>query len=129
MGGVSVLFDSKKFENKLAIFSAGLGSFYASLMRDVGDRIADEARNRAPSDTGKLRDSIGFLMRGRFAALTTRERFGKNTVPYAWAVHNNRFNKQPFALPVWRGWWGGKNAKGYREMAEALQRKMREELG
>ena len=37
---IDVAFDSKKFENKLAIFSAGLGSFYASLMRGVGDRIA-----------------------------------------------------------------------------------------
>jgi len=125
---IDAAFDSKKFENKLAIFSAGLGSFYASLMREVGDRIADEARGRAPSDTGKLRDSIGFLMRGRFAALTTRERFGKHTVPYAWAVHNNRFNKQPFALPVWRSWWGCKNARGYRALAEALQRRMHEEL-
>ena len=125
---VNVLFDSKKFESKLAIFSAGLGSFYASLMRDVGDRIADEARSRAPSDTGKLRDSIRFLMRGRFAALTTREKLGANTVPYAWAVHNNRFNAQPFALPVWRGWWGGRNSRGHRALAEALQRKMNEEL-
>jgi len=126
---IDVAFDAKKFENKLAIFSAGLGSFYASLMRNVGDRIADEARSRAPTDTGQLRDSIGFLMRGRFAALTTRERFGKHTIPYAWAVHNNRLNKQPFALPVWRSYWSGKNAKGYREMANELQRKMREELG
>jgi len=126
---VNIVFDSKAFESKLAVFSAGLGSFYASLMRDVGDRIADEARSRAPTDTGQLRDSIGFLMRGRFAALTTRERFGKNTLPYAWAVHNNRTNPQPFALPVWRNWFGGKNARAYRELANELQRKMREELG
>ena len=125
---VSAVFDSKKLENKLLIFSAGLGSFYASLMRGVGDKIADEARARAPSDTGKLRDSIGFLMRGRFAALTTRERFGKHTIPYAWAVHNNRLNKQPFALPVWRSWFGGKNARAYRELANELQERMRKEL-
>jgi len=125
---IDVAFDAEKLENKLKIFSAGLGSFYASLMRGVGDKIADEARARAPVNTGQLRDSIGFLMRGRFAALTTRERFGKNTLPYAWAVHNNRTNPQPFALPVWRSYWSGKNAKGYRELANELQRKMREEL-
>ena len=125
---VGVELDSEKFENKLAIFSSGLGSFFASLMRGVGDRIADEARAKAPINTGNLRDSIGFHMRGRFAALTTRERLGKNTIPYAWAVHNNKFNKQPFALPVWLSYWRGRNAKGYRELANELQRKMTQEL-
>ena len=151
---IDALFDSKNLENKLKLFSSGLGSFYASVMRDVGDRMAGEARNRAPNDSGKLRDSISFLMRGRTSALSTREQFGSDSVRYAWAVERGAFVRpkdgneymtfkingqwvrlrsfrtkaRPFMTPVFNSYWRGGNAKGYREMADALQRRMREEL-
>jgi len=151
---LDVIFDSAKFENRLKLFSAGLGSFYASIMRDVGDKMASEARSRAPSNTGNLRNSINFLMRGRTSALSTREQFGASTVPYAWARERGSFVKpkdgkefmtfqingqwvrlrsfrtkaQPFAMPVFRSYWNGKNAKGYRELANALQERMVKEL-
>ena len=84
---VSAVLDSEKLENKLAIFSSGLGSLFAALMRRVGDEMAEDARANAPftDGSGDLRRSIGFIMRGRTSALSTRERFGVDTMPYAWA--------------------------------------------
>jgi len=157
--------DSEKFENKLAIFSAGLGNFYNGLLQDVGDRMADEARARAPfgNRSGRLAGAINFKIAKNKGALTTRESFNESNVFYAWARERGAYIKpknrpfitfringewkrisktggktgktgvrtprQPFALPIWRDYWSGKNAKGYKELAEALQRKMAEELG
>ena len=152
---VDIYFDTKKFENKLAIFSAGLGSFYNELLEDVGKRMTSEARARAPADTGKLRSSVNFILgRGRTSALSTRERFGEDTVRYAWArehgstvkpkdgkefmtfkiggqwvrLRSFRSEPQPFMIPTYNSFWKGSAARGYREMANALQRRMREEL-
>jgi len=163
---VSASLDSRKFENKLAIFSAGLGNFYNELLQDVGDKMSMDARSRAPfgNRSGRLLASINFLTNANDnkGALTTRERFGASNVWYAWARERGAYIKprnrpfitfrvngewrrisktggktgrtgvrtpaQPFAMPTWREYWSGKKAKGYRELAEALQRKMVEEL-
>jgi len=169
---ISAALDSKKFEKKLVIFSSGLGRFFASLMRRVGNEMAADARANAPftDRTGKLRSAIGFIMRGRASALSTRERFGATTVPYAWARERGSylepvgpksktnkqgmkyfrfFNKkhdtwvtvsgsgskkfvrtppQPYMLPVFKKYWRGRNSKGYAALAEALQRKLTENM-
>jgi len=149
--------DSEKLENKLAIFSSGLGRLFATLMRRVGDDMAADARAGAPftDRSGKLMDSISFIMRGRASALSTRERFGVDTMDYAWArergsyvepkdgkkymtfkidgqwvrLESFRTKPQPYMLPIFKKYWRGANSKGYAALAEALQREMVEALG
>ena len=153
---VGAAFDSEKLENKLAIFGSGLGRLFSALMRRVGDDMAEDARANAgfTDGSGDLRRSIGFIMRGRTSALSTRERFGVDTMPYAWArergsyvepkdgkefmtfkiggqwvrLRSFRTKPQPYMMPVFKKYWRGGNAKGYAALAEALQREMTEKM-
>jgi len=153
---ISASLDSEKLENKLALFSEALGRHVASLMREVGDRMATDARANAPfkDRTGELRKSIGFIMRGRASALSTRERFGVDTMRYAWArergsyvepkggkeymtfkigeqwvrLRSFRTKPQPYMMPVFRKYWKGNKNKGYAALADALGKRLTENM-
>ena len=155
MSNLDILFDGIKIEKKLKQFGSVFGSIYTGILREVGDRMSDDARSRAPSDTGNLRNSINFLIRGRTSALSTREQFGASTVRYAWArehgstvtpkdgkefmtfkigdqwvrLRSFKSDPQPFMIPTYNRYFKGSNAMAYRLIAETLRKRMIEELG
>jgi len=146
--------DSKVFEDKLRIFSSGLGGIYKELLSDVGQKMVDEARSRAPRKTGKLANAINFRFddKNNDGILTTRKA-NKSGAFYALFVEkgthitpkksdyltfkiNGEWKKvksagqrpQPFFYPTADGYFGKESDRGFKELAEVLQRKMNEEL-
>jgi len=154
MSNLDVLFDGIKIEKKLKQFGSAFGRIYMGILREVGDKMSDDARNLAPSDTGNLRNSINFLMRGHTSALSSRERFGQDSIRYAWArehgstvtpkdgkefmtfqingqwvrLRSFKSEPQPFMIPTYNRYFKGSNAIAYREIAKALQSRMLEDL-
>jgi hypothetical protein len=145
--------DSKHFENKLRIFSSGLGNIFNELLKSVGGEMANEAKSRAPVSTGRLRNAIKFLSAKDSSALTTMKTMNKSNVWYARMVESGanikakngkylvfkingewkkvssvRTRPRPFGKEVFNEYWEGPNSKGYQELANALERKMNEEI-
>jgi hypothetical protein len=146
-------FSSKVFENKLRIFSSALGGILKELMQSVGKEMVTESRSRAPNRTGKLLNAINFIATDEGGVLTTRKNLNKSNVYYARMVEKDRNIKpkkakyltfkidgewkkvssvrvqgRPFMTPVYDEYFEGANSKGYRALADALQRKMENEL-
>ena len=151
---IDAVFDSKKFEERLRVFSSSLGGIFKDLLDRVGSQMTSEAQALAPVRTGKLRDSINFLFyEDNRAALTTKKSIKKSNIWYSNMVEFDRNIKpkrkeyltfringewkkvksvnvrgQPFMRPVFNDYFGGESGKGYRALAAALEQKMAEEL-
>jgi hypothetical protein len=148
-------FQSKNFENKLRIFSSSLGGILKELMQSVGKEMIAESKSRAAftNRTGKLFNAISFIATDDGGILTTRKSLNKSNVYYARMVEKDRTIKpkkgkyltfkidgewkkvssvhvrgRPFMTPVYEDYFGGENSKGYRALADALQRKIEEDL-
>jgi hypothetical protein len=152
---MSVIFkselDSKNFENKLRIFSSSLGGIFKELMKTVGQEMVADTKTRATfsNKTGKLFNSINFILTETGGVLTTRKTLNKSNVWYARMVEKDRNIKpkkakyltfkingewkkvssvhikgRPFMTPVYEDYFGSENGKGYKALAEALRKKM-----
>jgi hypothetical protein len=147
--------DSKNFETKLRIFSSGLGGIFKELMKSVGEEMTTEAKARAPSRTGKLRNNINFIVNNDTEfVFTTRKSLKKSNVWYSRIVEKDRHIKpkkgkylifkingewkkvdsvnvkgQPYMTPVFNSYFESDNGKGYRALQDALKKKMAEYLG
>jgi len=151
---LSASLDSKSFEDKLKIFSSGLGNIFLELLNRVGQQMTNESKSNAPRRTGRLANAINFIFFDETrAALTTRRKISKSNVWYSnirehgasiqtrkadWLMFkiNGEWKKvksvktpaQPFMKPVFDNYFGNENAKGYTELANALIQKINEEL-
>jgi hypothetical protein len=146
-------YQSNNFENKLRIFSSSLGGILKELMQSVGQEMVAESKSRAPRRTGRLFNSINFIATNDGGILTTRKNINKSNVYYARMVEKDRNIKpkkakyltfkingewkkvssvhvrgRPFMTPVFEDYFEGANSKGYKALADALQRKMEESL-
>jgi len=77
-------FDSERFERKLYSFENGLSLIFHELLKEVGNRMSEEARALAPRRTGSLARSINFL--GNHydtSAFTTRKSLSRWHIWYA----------------------------------------------
>jgi hypothetical protein len=148
----SVDINSKSFENKLKLFSSSLGGIFKELMASVGQEMVAETKSRTTftNRTGRLFNSINFIPTETGGVLTTRKTLNKSNVWYARMVEKDRYIKpkkakyltfkingewkkvssvhvrgRPFMTPVYNEYFGnGNNAKGYKALADALQKKM-----
>ena len=154
---LSAELSTKDFENKLSIFTSSLGNIFENLLKAVGEEMANNAKNKAVSAftnrTGKLFNSIKFIVNKDLAALTTKKNLNKGNIYYAkfieygadikpknkeyltfkvngqWVkVKNVKTRPRPFMIPTWDEYFGT-NGKGYQSLAEQLENKMNEELG
>jgi len=151
---ISAVIDSKGFEDKLKIFSSGLGNIFNELLNRVGEKMTSEAKAKAPRRTGRLQNSINFIFfEENRAAFTTRKKINRRNVWYSnirehgafiqaknadyltfkikgeWKkVKSVRTPSQPFMKPVFDDYFGNDGAKGYTELANALIKKMGETL-
>jgi hypothetical protein len=147
-----VTYDDNHLANKLKIFSSGLGNVFNELMESVGDKMVSEAKSNAPVRTGKLKNAINFQRTNDSAwALTTRKNKLKKNIYYArfveggadikprktkyltfkingaWRrVEHVRLRKQPFMENVYNEYFGSESSKGYKELANALEKRMNE---
>jgi hypothetical protein len=147
--------NSKNFENKLRIFSSSLGGIFKELMATVGKDMVTEAKSRTTftNRTGKLFNAINFIPTDNGGILTTRKILNKPNVYYARFVEKERniqpkkakyltfkingewkkvpsvrIMARPFMTPVFNEYWEGENSKGYKALADALQKKMADYL-
>jgi len=153
---ISSQLDTKNFEEKLKIFSSGLGNIFQDLLKQVGNKMTDEAKTNAPVNTGKLRNNINFILNKNDiieSALTTKKSLNKSNVWYSnirehganitakkseylvfkingeWKkVKSVRTPAQPFMKPVFEDYFGNSSSKGYTELANALMEKMKKDL-
>lgn len=151
---INAILDTRGFEDKLRVFSSGLGNIYKELLNKVGEKMTAEAKANAPRNTGKLANSINFIFFDEnSAALTTRKRINKSNVWYSNIVEFNRtitakksdylmfkingewkkvksvnVRERQFARPIWNNYFGSESSKGYQELANALMQKMEQEL-
>jgi hypothetical protein len=147
-------FDSKNLENKLRIFSAGLGGIFKELMAEAGKEMVAGARARASftNRTGRLSRNITFISTSSGGVFTTRKNNKSNAfyslfiekganikprkekylvfkIDGEWKkVKSVRLRPRPFMGPVFDEYWEGENAKGYKALADALRKKMEEAL-
>jgi hypothetical protein len=151
--------DSRNLENKLRIFSSGLGGIFRELMMTVGNEMVEETKSGVTftNRTGKLSNAIKFIATDNGGVLTTRNNLSeshKYGVYYARMVEGGagikprkgkylvfringewkkvpsvRIRPRPFMKPVFDEYWEGPNAKGYKALSDALQKKMDEYLG
>lgn len=148
--------DSKNFESKLRLFSSGLGGIFKELMAAVGKEMVAETKSRTTftNRTGKLFNSINFIPTDTGGVLTTKKNLNKSNVFYSRIVEKDRDIKpkkgkyltfkingewkkvssvhvrgRPFMTPVFEEYWENQNAKGYKVLSDALQKKMNEYLG
>ena len=149
--------DLKSFEDKLKVFTSGLGNIFEELISKVGEKMVEEAASNAPVNTGKLKRNIKFLIpRGNdiVFAFTTKKNLGNSNVWYSnirehganiqakkaeyltfkvngeWKkVKSVRTRAQPYMKPVWNSYFGNDSSRGYQELANALSDKMKEEIG
>jgi hypothetical protein len=148
-------FNTKQFENKLRIFSSGLGNIFKELMETVGKEMTAESRSRASfhNRTGKLFNFIKFISTDDGGVLTTRKSLNKPNVYYArfveggadikakkgkyltfkindkWVkVPSVKIRPRPFMVPTMEDYFGSSSGKGYQILKEALNRKMEEYL-
>jgi hypothetical protein len=142
---------SKNFENKLRIFLSSLGGIFKDLMKSVGQEMVADTKSRTTFNnrTGKLFNAINFILTENGGVLTTRKTLNKSNIYYARFVEKGanirakkgkyltfkingewkkvpsvRVRPRPFMTPVFDEYWEGLNAKGYRALSEALQKKM-----
>jgi hypothetical protein len=147
--------DSKNFENQLRIFSSSVGGIFKELMKSVGEEMVVDAKARTAfhNRTGKLFNAINFIPTENGGVLTTRKNLNKSNVFYARFVEggadikakkgkyltfkiNGEWKKvpsvkvrpKPFMKPVFTEYWETDNAKGYKVLQDALQKKMEEYL-
>jgi hypothetical protein len=147
--------DSRNFENKLRLFASGLGGIFQEMMKTVGQEMVDETRARTTftNRTGKLFNAINFIPTDDGGVLTTRKTLNKSNVFYARFVEKGadikakkgkyltfkidgewkkvpsvKTRPRPFMTPVFDEYWESENGKGYRALADALQKKMKEYL-
>jgi len=151
---LSATIDTQAFENKLKIFSSGLGNIFHELLNKVGEKMSTEAKTNAPRNTERLEKSINFIFYDdNKAALTTKKRINKSNVWYSnirehgafinakksdyltfkingeWKkVKSVRTKPQPFMKPVWDNYFGDDSGKGYQELANALLQKMEQAI-
>jgi len=153
---ITARLDTNSFENKLRIFSSGLGNIFQDLLKTVGDKMTGEAKIKAPVNTGKLKNNIKFLLNKKDiieSVFTTRKSMNKSNVWYSnirehganitakksdylmfkidgeWKkVKSVKTPAQPFMKPVFNDYFGSDSSKGYQELASALLRKMNEDL-
>jgi len=153
---INAVLDTNNFSEKIKIFSSGLGNLFQDLLKKVGDKMTSEAKANAPVNTGKLKDSIKFLINKKDiieSALTTKKTLNKSNVWYSnirehganitakkseylifkvngeWKkVKSVKTPAQPFAKNVFNDYFGNDNSKGYQELASALLEKMESEL-
>ena len=153
---ISAQLDTKSFEEKLKIFSSSLGNIFEDLLKQVGNKMTEEAKNNAPVNTGNLRNNINFILNKNDiieSALTTRKKLGNTNVWYSnirehganitakkseylmfkidgeWKkVKSVRTPAQPFMKPVFEEYFGNGSSKGYTELANALMERMNNEL-
>jgi hypothetical protein len=146
--------DSKHFENQLKVFSSGLGGIFKELLADVGKQMVDEVKSNASSAftsrTGKLAHAVNFIsFDEKVGVLTTRKTLNKANVYYARFVENGanikakkgkyltfkvngewkkvesvRTRPRPFMTPVFNDYFESEGGKGYKLLADALERKM-----
>jgi hypothetical protein len=143
--------NTKSFENKLKIFSSSLGGIFKELMETVGKEMVAETKSRTTftNRTGKLFNAINFIPTDTGGVLTTRKNLNKSNVWYSRMVEKDRNIKpkkakyltfkingewkkvpsvhvkgRPFMTPTFNDFWEGPNAKGYKALADALQKKM-----
>jgi hypothetical protein len=147
--------NSKAFETKLKIFSSSLGGIFKELMETVGKEMVADTKSRTTftNRTGKLFNSINFISTDTGGILTTRKTLNKSNVWYARMVEKDRNIKpknakyltfkingewkkvssvhvrgRPFMTPTFNEYWEGANSKGYKALADALQKKMEDYL-
>jgi hypothetical protein len=145
--------NTEELERKLSVLSSGLGNILNELLKSVGDEMSNEAKGRSPVRTGRLRNSIKFLISKNIGALTTRKSLKKSNIWYARMVESDRnitpkkgeylcfkingeFKKvksvkvrgQPFMYPVWEDYFGSDSSKGMQKLQEALMKKIDNEL-
>jgi hypothetical protein len=148
--------NTKKFESQLRLFSSSLGGIFKELMATVGQEMVSETKSRTTftNRTGRLFNAINFIPTDTGGVLTTRKTLNKPNVYYARFVEKERNIKpkkgkyltfkingewkkvpsvhvraRPFMTPVFNEYWEGQNAKGYKALSGALQKKMTEYLG
>jgi hypothetical protein len=147
--------DSKNLENKLKIFSSSLGGIFKELMETVGREMVSETKSKTTftNRTGKLFNAVNFISTNDGGVLTTRKNINKPNVYYARMIEKDRSIRpkrakyltfkingewkkvssvnvpgRPFMTPVFNEYWEGDNAKGYKLLTEALERKIEEYL-
>lgn len=148
---------SKHLEGQLKLFSSSLGNIFKELMVVVGKEMEtdtkEKARSAFNSRTGKLLNAIHFIPTDTGGALTTKKNLNRANIWYANIVENGadikakkgkyltfkingewkkapsvRVRPRPFMKPVFEEYWEGTNSKGYKALADALQKKMEEFL-
>ena len=150
---IEAYLDTNKFEEKLKIFSSGLGNIYNELLKKIGKQMSDEASSLAPRKTGKMANSINFILYDdNKGALTTRKNIKKSNVWYSnirehgadieaknsdylifkidgeWKkVKSVKTKPQPFMRPIFDSYFGD-NGKGFEALANELDKMMNEEL-
>jgi hypothetical protein len=124
-------------------------------MQSAGKEMIAESKSRITftNRTGKLFNSINFIATDDGGILTTRKNLNKSNVWYARMVEKDRYIKpkkakyltfkingewkkvssvhvrgRSFMTPVYADYFEGTNSKDYRALADALQRKMEEDL-
>ena len=153
---LEVVYDDGGLSEKLKIFGSGLGGIYNELLKEVGKDMTAESKSLAPVRTGRLRDSINFIVdeKKELSALTTRKKIARRHIWYA-NIREHGANisarrvptlifkingewkraksvKTPAAKPsfmkgVFEDYFGD-NGKGYGLLAAALEKKANEEL-
>ena len=149
--------NSKQLEERLRVFASGLGDSYNELIKSVGEEMTSKARSNAmsafTSRSGSLLNSIKFIVNKDISALTTRKNLTKGGVYYAkmveyganitakrkeyltfkidgeWKkVKSVRVMARPFFMQV-REEYLTDDGKVYKSLADALNKKIEEELG
>jgi hypothetical protein len=145
--------DSKHLENKLKIFSSGLGNIFIKLLKPVGEAMAEEAKSGAPIRTGALRNAIKFIITENGGILTTRKSLKKSNIWYSNIVENGANIKpkkakyltfkingewkkvssvnvraRPFMKPVIDEYFWNQSSKGYKRLTEELEKIVNEEI-
>jgi hypothetical protein len=145
------------FAKELKTFASIFPNTVKELIKPIGKAMVTEARGRAAftSRTGNLLRHIKFIPTDKGGLLTTRDSLkkyrsdayyslfiekGANIKPKnkkyltfkingEWKkVSAARIRPRPFMGPVFDEYWEGENSKGYKEFADALQKKMKEYL-
>jgi len=146
-------YEDNNLSEKLKIFSSGLGGIFNELLKSIGSKMTSEAKGNAPRRTGKLANSINFLLfEDNAVALTTKKRITSSNVWYSnvrehganiqakksdylmfkingeWKkVKSVKTAAQPFAKPVFNDYFGD-NGKCYAELQNALLERMEREI-
>jgi len=153
---LSTTIETKDLENKLRIFSTGLGDIFTELLETVGKEMVNEVKSRVmfQNRTGRLFNSINFILdkENNKGILTTRKSLNKSNAWYANIIEhganikpknkeylmfkiNGEWKKvksvnvkpRPFMKDVFYDYFGN-NGKGYKVLADELIKKIDREL-